>query len=110
MTGSLIFSILAFLYCVAVLEVVLAPLRNDLDPKECPMLHKVTVRVDTDDFLAIQSALLYRRDWNCVPDAEAGSTENGVLMAEICRGWMERCNYEWPHPQHDPSVTRIGGE
>lgn len=104
-TSLLVAIILLLLSFITVLEFILAPCRPELDPdysKVPKMIHQLTLLVDDADYEAIHAALLYRRDWNCVPDAEPGSSENGVLMAEICRGWMERCDYEWPHPDQDP--------
>ena len=68
------------------------------------MIHKLTFFVDDLDFQAIRSALLHRKAWDALPDAEPGSTEHGILLAEICRGWMERCGYTWPHPDDETVV------
>lgn len=48
----------------------------------------ITLEVDQEDFDAIQSAICRRQSFQCLPDGDGNLT--GRIVAEICRGWLER--------------------
>ena len=48
----------------------------------------ITLKVDDEDFDAIQSAICRRQSFRCLPDGDGNMT--GRVVAEICRGWLER--------------------
>jgi hypothetical protein len=57
---------------------------------------RLILDLDEDDFAALQEALTRRQLWRdqhgvILPDGE--SNLPGALLAEICRGWIELC--EW---------------
>ena len=49
----------------------------------------ITLIVDEDDFRDINAAIARRQSWRIMPD-EGGGNLTGRVIAEICRGWMER--------------------
>ena len=49
----------------------------------------ITLIVDEDDFRDINAAIARRQSWRIMPD-EGGGNLAGRVVAEICRGWMER--------------------
>lgn len=57
----------------------------------------MTFKVDAADRFAIQKALALRASRESgVPDAHHDdATDEGRLLAEICRGWLELLG-EWP--------------
>lgn len=51
----------------------------------------MTFEVSDIDSEAIEEAIAKRHAWNCLPDAiEHDETIRGRLLAEVCRGWIER--------------------
>ncbi len=49
----------------------------------------ITLVVDEDDFRDINAAIARRQSWRIMPD-EGGGNLTGRVVAEICRGWLER--------------------
>ena len=49
----------------------------------------ITLIVDEDDFRDINAAIARRQSRRIMPD-EGGGNLTGRVIAEICRGWMER--------------------
>lgn len=50
---------------------------------------KIVLEVDDLDFHAIQNAMARRQSFRVMPDADGGNIA-GRVIAEICRGWLER--------------------
>lgn len=54
-------------------------------------IHELTLRLDDLDRRSIEQAMS-QRDNGILPDpVHDDANEAGMLIAEICRGWMERC-------------------
>lgn len=62
-------------------------------------LYTVTLELDNDDYDAIQRAVAIRQTIRVLPDYE--SCLMGVLIAEICRGWMEYRDATEPTDDHE---------
>lgn len=54
-------------------------------------MHTITIRLDDDDARDIHAALAFRQSLGYIPDATHDDADlAGRIIAEICRGWMER--------------------
>ena len=63
--------------------------------------------VDTADHRDIMKAVARRKAWDCEPD-ESDSCELGGMMAEICRGWMERVEADERASRREGSAFHAG--
>lgn len=53
-------------------------------------LTTLTLKLDSHDWRDIQAAMKLRDSWRCLPDAlHDDANHEGMLLAEICRGWLE---------------------
>lgn len=63
---------------------------------------EIVLRLDCLDFEAVQEAMALRKSWDCMPDHE--SNHDGALIAEICRGWLERLAMTPPYVPNPPTT------
>ena len=57
------------------------------------MIHRLELLLDDADYDAVQGAMGIRQSFRCMPDPTHDDANlPGMLLAEICRGWMEMPN------------------
>jgi len=74
---------------------------------ERPPATTLLLSLDPEDWQIVQSAMRYRNLIYPMPDGYGN--EAGRLIAEICRGWMERVGLEpdW-NPERDKTIGGPG--
>jgi len=50
-------------------------------------MYEIEIKVDAEDYSAIQRAISIRQTWGIMPDG--GGNMAGRVLAEICRGWLD---------------------
>lgn len=79
---------------------------------EKTMLKNITLQVDEIDYASIMAAIKRRESWNSLPDETDMngdmSCDTGLILAEICRGWMElHDSLDVRHSDDNPTVALL---
>ncbi len=88
-------------------------LKPQQERSEKTMLKNITLQVDALDYDAIAGAVKIRESWNSLPDAATDmdgdmSDHIGLVIAEICRGWLElHDSLAAKHSDDNPTVTLL---
>lgn len=56
---------------------------------------EIVLQLDELDYAAIQKAIAYRQTWGRGTMPDSDSNVAGAVLAEICRGWLEKKGM-WP--------------